>query len=119
MIIQGKGGCLCLYWNDKLISGFPIGGNSVEDYMNTGQDIILDGLRKGKKIPELLFTFRGFCECLYKKKITYKKRISGNDHQVFLHCIMALIKLKIYDFDDLCLIAPRKRGKKKTFIQYN
>ncbi len=64
MIIQGKNGCLCLYWKDILISGFPIGRNSLEDYIYTGEYMIVDGMRKGKKIPELLFTLRGFCECI-------------------------------------------------------
>jgi len=118
MIIQGKNGCLCLYWKDILISGFPIGGNSLEDYIYTGEYMIVDGMRKGKKIPELLFTFRGFCECIYLKKI-HKKKISGRDHQVFLHCVMAIVKLKIMDFDDVCFVAPRKKGSKvnRTYHQ--
>ena len=119
MIIQGKNGCLCLYWNDKLISGFPLGGNTLENYIYTGEFMILDGMRKGKKIPELLRTFKGFCECIYQKRIIHKKKISGTDHQVFLHCLMALVKLKIIEFDDVCFVAPRKKGKKlNTFIQY-
>jgi hypothetical protein len=118
MIIQGRNGCLCLFWNDRLVSGFPIGSNTLDNYMKTGEKIILDGMSKGKKIPELLYTFRGFCECLYQKRVIHKKKITEHDHQVFLHCIMALIKLQILDFDDVCFVAPRKKGKRgKRFIQ--
>lgn len=116
MIIQGKKGCLCLFYHDLLIAGFPLGNNSYEDYKTQSLNLILDSLRKNKTIKQQIRLYTIFCETIYKKKLN-KKKISGYDLQVFSSCLLALIKFNQLDEEDFILIAPRKKKPGKKFNQ--
>ena len=116
MIIQGKKGCLCLFYNDLLIAGFPLGNNSYEDYKTQSQNLILDSLRKNKSIKEQIQLYKIFCETIYEKKLK-KQKISGYDLQVFSSCLLSLIKFNQLEEEDFIFIAPRKKKRGKKFNQ--
>lgn len=113
MIISGSKGCLCIYWNDLLLAGFPLSKrNPYDRYKLSAEDLILDALRKGRNMKDLIHQFRSICQMTYLRKKD-KKKISSFDLQVCFHCILALIRLQIYDEDDLVLIAPKRKSVKR------
>ena len=116
MIIQGNIGCLCLFYHDLLIAGFPLGNNSYEDYKTQSDNLILDSLRKNKSIKEQIQLYKIFCETIYQKK-RKKQKISGYDLQVFSSCLLSLIKFNHIEEDDVIYIAPRKKKRGKRFNQ--
>jgi hypothetical protein len=116
MIIQGKDGCLVLFWKDKLIAGFPLGSNTFEDYKKQSNEIIIDSLRSNHSIPFQIKCYRKLCDKTYHEKINGKK-ISGYNLQMFSACVLALIRFNVIDEDDVIFMAPRKRGKHKKFKQ--
>ncbi len=114
MIIQGKEGSLVLFWNDKLISSLPLGKRTVEEYLNEANTFILNSMREDKKnIKELVYYTKNYCELHYKKKLKGKK-IDSTSHCYFQLSLLALVRLGLIDFDEVCLIAPRKQVKSKT-----
>lgn len=114
MIISGTKGCLCIYWNDLLIAGFPLSKrNPYDRYKLSAEDLILDALRKGRNMKDLIHQFTSICHMTYMKKKD-KKKISSFDLQVCCHCILALIRLQIHDEDDLVLIAPKRKSVKRN-----
>jgi len=110
MIIQGRYGCLCIFWNDLLLAGFPLSKrNPYDKYKLSADDLIVDALRKGRNIKDLIKQFKMICDYTYRKKKN-KEKISGFDLQVCCHCILGLVKLQIVDEDDVVFLAPRKKG---------
>ena len=106
MIIQGKEGSLVLFWNDKFISSLPLGRRTVEDYLNEANTFILNSMREDKKnIKELVY--------YYKQKLKGKK-IDSTSHCYFQLSLLALVRLGLIDFDEVCFIAPRKKVKPRT-----
>jgi len=113
MIIQGRNGCLVLFWKDKLIAGFPLGQNNFEVYKQQSQDLIIDSLRSNHSIPFQINCYRKLCEKTYRDKINGKK-ISGYNLQLFCACLLSLVRFNNIDEDDVVFIAPRKKGKGKA-----
>lgn len=117
MIIQGKEGSMVLFWKDKYICSFPLGNNKVEDYKLQSTNLIIDSFKQSHNIKLQIKTYNYFCECIYQKKIN-KKKISGHDLQTFSACCLALVKLKVFDEDDVIFIAPRRKKRGKMFKQH-
>lgn len=114
MIISGTKGCLCIYWNDLLLAGFPLSKrNPYDRYKLSAEDLILDALRKGRNMKDLIHQFTSICIITYLKKRD-KKKIGSFDLQVCCHCILALIRLQAHDEEDLVLIAPKRKSVKRN-----
>lgn len=115
MIKVGKNGSICIYWGNEslLLAGFPLSKNKpVEFYKKMANDLIIDGMRNGHKIKELIQQMMGVCHFTYVRKKN-KKKISSFDLQVCFLSMLALAKLEIIDFDDNFLIAKRKKVNQK------
>tara|TARA_R110000787_G_scaffold199605_6_gene310706 strand:- start:2925 stop:3260 length:336 start_codon:yes stop_codon:yes gene_type:complete len=110
MIIQGKDGTICTYWNDLLISSLPLGKRKVKDYEDATNRFILQSCRSGYKIKDLIMYSRAYCNTVFKKKIT-KKRIDRDEHHTFNISLLALIRLNQIEGDDVTLICPRKKSR--------
>lgn len=109
MIIQGKEGTLCLYWNDKLISSAPLSKKkNIDYYKEKANDMIVDSLRSGYNMKEIIKVLHQLCVSTYLKKIKINK-LDTEGHAMFRDCLLSLIKLELLDFDDVCLICPRKK----------
>lgn len=119
MIIQGKDGSLLLFWNDLLISSFPLGLNKLKDYKVQSENLIIDSFKSNRNIKKQIQVYKCFCQLIYNKKKN-KEKISGFDHQRFCACVFSLIRFKFVDEDDVIFIAPRKKNYKrgKRFIQH-
>ncbi len=117
MIIQGKDGSLVLFYKDLLIAGFPLGHYQYEDYQKQANDFIVRSLKENKPIHFQIQSFLKICDLIHAKKLKGKK-ISGYDLQLFSASLLALVKFKILDEDDVIFIAGRKKGNHKTFKQF-
>ncbi len=110
MIIQGKDGTICTYWNDLLISSLPLGNKKVKDYEDATNRFILQSLKKDINIKDLIMYARAFCNTVFKKKIK-KERIDRDEHHAFNMSLLALIRLNQIEEDDVTLICPRKKSR--------
>jgi hypothetical protein len=109
MIITGKNGCLCVFWNNLLLAGFPLSKrNPYEKYKESANDLIIDALRKGRNIKDIISQFKMICDKTYIRK-KEKKKISSFDLQVVMHCILSLVRLEILDEEDVVFLAPRRK----------
>jgi hypothetical protein len=121
MIVEGKNGSMCLYWKDLLICSFPLGRYDYEHYKKEGDELIIQSMRmKGYNIKRQIFQYMLTCNSIYNKKVK-KQKIPSMDMYLFRITLMALIKLKIIDEEDVVFIAPRRKGqhKKSTFKYIN
>jgi len=107
--IQGKNGTLCLYYNQLFICGFPLGKMDLKDYNKVAEDLIINSMRHShRNIRQQIFAYKYFCQIIFTKTIK-KNNISDDDYRMFLACLLALVKLRIYDMDDVTLICHRKK----------
>lgn len=113
--IPGKKGTLCLYYKELFICGFPLGKMNLKDYMKSAEDLIVNSMRdSNRNIREQIFAYKYFCQIMFSRTLK-KKNISNDDYRMFVGCLLALVKLKIYDMDDVTLICDRRRKKIKCY----
>ncbi len=110
MMIQGKDGTICTYWNDLLISSLPLGNKQVKHYEDATNRFILQSLKKNIKMNDLIIYARSYCFTVFKKKIQ-KQRIDRDEHHAFNMSLLALIRLNQVKEDDVTLICPRKKSR--------
>ena len=109
MMKQGKDGQLCLYYNNLLIAGYPLGIMKMTDYRKVAEDLIINSMRnENRNMREQIFAYKYFCQTIYSRKLK-KKYISIDDYRMFLACLLSLVKLKIYEDEDVSMIFPRKK----------
>jgi hypothetical protein len=113
--MYGKDGQVALFYRNIHIANFPLGVMSMEDYKYNANKLILDGMRDGMKIPQIIHALKLFCESIRyltwdnnKKKKYKRKEISLEDYRLFLGSLFALVKLQIVDEDDAFFIIPKK-----------
>ena len=107
MVIQGKKGSVCFYFNNKLVGSLPLGKRSLQDYEKQ-RDILLREALEDQNIKKLKRTFwRGLHKFI---NFGYKE-----DNDFICMTILCLIKLRQIDPDGLTeglLVLPRRKGKK-------
>ena len=112
VVKMGTQGTICSYWNDLLISSMPLGRRNHIDYKKCVEEFILHSMRRNLNIKELIEYSRVFCQTIYIKKLN-KKKISRDEHHTFNISVLTLIRLEIYDEDELILVCKNKRGNPK------
>ncbi len=118
MIIQSSHGSLVLFWNDKLVCGFPLSkSNTLLSYFHQSNEVVKQYLKEGNDFKKMKQDFNVYCNSIYNKKINNKK-ISSKDLQLFCCCILGLIRIKQVDFDNHILIAPRKKNVNKPIKKF-
>lgn len=113
--MYGKDGQVALFYRNIHIANFPLGVMSMDDYKYNANQLIIDGMRDGLKIPQIIHALKLFCESIRyltwdnnRKKKYKRKEISLQDYRLFLGSLFALVKLQIIDEDDAFLIIPKK-----------
>ena len=102
-------GDLCLYWKDILVSKQKLNNNyDIEYYKNKSNIFIIDGLRGGATISQIVEKAMMFVQVFGNRRLN-KQKVSSSDHTYFLCCILFLIKVGVYDEDDYILQCFRKR----------
>lgn len=116
MIYQGCNGSLNLFYKDKLISSFALTNKKTfENYKYQGEYLILQSLRENLNIKKQIYTYIHFCNAIYRRKLN-NQAIRRSDHEMFLSCFFALLKLKIIDNEDYLIMPRKKLSKFKTTI---
>ena len=120
MIFEGSNGCICFYWDDKLMTSAPLSKKlTLEVYEELSNKLILDGLKNGFDLNFQKLKYKLLLNKLSKLK--KYKRLENDEANLGL-CILALIKLKEVDRDDVMMIFPNKikinklKLKKKKYL---
>jgi len=112
MIIAGKNGSLVLFWNEELMSSLPLGKFSYDGYIKEAEKFIVSSMKEDKKnIKELIHYCKYYCDLEYRRKKEGKRR-NSKDHCYFQLSLLSLVRLGLLEFDEVCLIAPRKKPRK-------
>lgn len=104
MVIQGKKGSVCFYFNNKLVGSLPLGKRSLQDYEKQRDILLREALedQNFKKIKRIFWSgLHKFINFGYKE-----------DNQFICMTILCLIKLRQIDPDGLSeglLVCPRKK----------
>tara|TARA_R110001632_G_scaffold47106_1_gene119335 strand:+ start:46 stop:381 length:336 start_codon:yes stop_codon:yes gene_type:complete len=110
MIHAGALGSLTFFYNDKIVCSSPLSKrNTLADHYQESNRLIREGLEKGISIKDQIRFFKLGLEALADRK---RYKITREDEKYLTMCFMILIKLKHYDFDDVCLDMPKKKPKK-------
>ena len=88
---------ICYFYNGHLCSTYKV--KHEDDQLHLGNDLILQGLRTNKKMKDLINIMSGFV-ILFQDRRKNKQRVSSDDHEKFVACLLGLIKLKILHNDD-------------------
>lgn len=116
----GKDGQIAIFYRDTHIANFPLGVMKMYDYEQNANKLILDGMRDGMKVKDIIYACKLFCESIryitwdnLRRKKYKRKEIKLDDYRTFICSLLALVKLKIIDEDDAYLIFSRKAVLKK------
>mgnify|MGYP003626022631 FL=1 len=112
MIFNGSEGSLNLFYGGLLISSFALcKKKTFKKYEYMGNKLILDSLKDNISLDNQIPAYIWFCSKLFLLK-SEKKSIRRSDHELFVGCLFALIKLKILDDDDEngFFIQPKKKS---------
>ena len=109
MIYVGSQGSMNFYYKDKLCCSSPLTKIKTVDlhYKETNQ-LIRDALEGGWSMNKIKNEFIIRLE----KFVKIKKNNRTQEHEKYMTmCILVLVRLKVYDFDDVCLVMPKKKTK--------
>lgn len=96
MINQSKDGSISFFFENKLIASVALNeNNTYEDWVNTGNNIILDGMKNGEKFR---FIKTALWKCIHKMK-QYDNVMNYPDHVFVAQAFFGLIKLNQIDPD--------------------
>ena len=110
MIHAGALGSLTFFYNDKIVCSSPLSKrNTLADHYEESNRLIREGLEKGIPLSDQIDFFKLGLHALADRK---RYKISRQDEKYLVMCFMILIKLKHYDFDDVCLDMPKKKKNK-------
>ena len=60
----GKDGQIALFYRDIHIANFPLGVMQLDDYKYNANQLILDGMRDGLKVPAIIHACKLFCDSI-------------------------------------------------------
>jgi hypothetical protein len=101
MIYRGSRGNLSLHYKGAMVSNYPLTKKKTYDnYKYQGDILILKCLKENIKLKKQIRIYLHFCNVIHKRKLN-QEPIYRSDHELFLNCFFALIKLEILEEDDL------------------
>ena len=110
-IYEGSNGSLNLFYNERLVSSFPLTNKKTfSRYKYQGDYIILKSMNEKLKLKQIIITFKSFCDLIYQRKKN-NQAIRKSDHQMFLSCFFGLLKLKQIDEDNILIMKKKKKKK--------
>jgi len=113
VVFQGSQGSICFYdKNDKICCSLPLTKlKTMEAYWKETNRIIIEGFKDGYDIQGVS---RLMLECLQRLGSQKKYKRTRDDEYMICMNFLTLIKLKALDFDDVAMIFPKKRPKKRN-----
>ena len=110
MIHQGTEGSLTFFYNDKIVCSSPLSKyNTLDHHYEESNRLIREGLEKKIPIADQIRFFKLGLKALADRK---RYKITREDEKYMVMCFLILIKLRHYDFDDVCLNMKKKKKKK-------
>lgn len=110
MIINGSQGSLNLYFKGLLISSFPLSNKKTFDsYYSCGENLIYQSRKVN--IKSQIKIYLKFLNMVHTRKKN-KQPIYKSDHDNFLLCLFALMRLKIIENDESNGYLIMKKKKK-------
>lgn len=110
MIYEGKEGSITFFFNDKLVCSSPLHyKTSLEDHKQQAYRLLVEGMEQGRDLSDMIKIFTLGLTALCDQK---RYNLTRDDEKYMVMCFLILIKLKILDFDDVCLVMPKKKQKK-------
>tara|TARA_R110001592_G_scaffold102335_1_gene289012 strand:+ start:439 stop:774 length:336 start_codon:yes stop_codon:yes gene_type:complete len=110
MIHTGSHGSLTFFYNDKIVCSSPLSKrNTLADHYEESNRLIREGLEKQISIKDQISFFKLGLQALADRK---RYKITREDEKYLVMCFMILIKLRHYDFDDVCLMMNKKKPRK-------
>jgi len=101
MIYKGANGNLSLHYKGIMVSNYPLSKNKTyERYKYQGEYLILKSLKENVKLKKQIEIYLNFCNVIHKRKLN-QQAIRRSDHELFISCFFALMKLKILEEDDM------------------
>ena len=80
---------------------YPLTKNKTyERYKYQGDYLILKSLKENMNLKKQIKTYFYFCNMIRKRKIN-QQPIYRSDHELFISCFFALMKLKIIEEDNM------------------
>ena len=115
MIHAGAHGSLTFFYNDKIVCSSPLSKhNTLADHYEESNRLIREGLEKQIPLKQQIDFFKLGLHALADRK---RYKITRQDEKYMVMCFFILIKLKHYDFDDVCLNMKKKKSKKTTSLK--
>tara|TARA_R110000744_G_scaffold65792_2_gene134697 strand:+ start:99 stop:422 length:324 start_codon:yes stop_codon:yes gene_type:complete len=101
MIYKGSTGNLSIHYKGVMVSNYSLTKNKTYSrYKDQGDHLILQSLKENIKLKKQIQIFLNFCNVIHKRKIN-QQPIRRTDHELFISCFFALMKLKIIEDDDM------------------
>ena len=101
MIYKGANGNLSLHYKGVMVSNYPLSKKKTyERYKYQGEYLILKSLKENMKLKKQIQIYLHFCNVIHKRKLN-QQAIRRSDHELFISCFFALMKLKILEEDDM------------------
>ncbi len=111
MIHAGSHGSLTFFYNDKIVCSSPLSKyNTLDHHYEESNRLIREGLEKKIPLTEQIKFFKLGLQSLADRK---RYKITRQDEKYMVMCFLILIKLRHYNFDDVCLYMKPKKKKKK------
>tara|TARA_R110000803_G_scaffold118639_8_gene187027 strand:- start:899 stop:1195 length:297 start_codon:yes stop_codon:yes gene_type:complete len=93
-----------------MISNYPLTEwETIDRYKYQGNYLILKSLKDNLNLKAIIKMCFHFCNLIHKRKLN-NQAVYRSDHNLFISCFFALMKLKIIEEDDEngILIMPKK-----------
>ena len=113
-IQESSKGSIVLFWKDTLLGGVPYDDDdcNYQGYIEQANNYIVDALKSNKNVKDIIQQSI-YALNVYKKAKKNNKNLYYYDRQIMVCCIFSLIKLKIYEEDDLILIADKYKKQSR------
>tara|TARA_R110000744_G_scaffold247607_2_gene364147 strand:+ start:2534 stop:2896 length:363 start_codon:yes stop_codon:yes gene_type:complete len=113
-IQESSKGSIVLFWKDTLLGGVPHDDDNCtyQGYKQQADNYIVDALRSNKNVKDIIQQTI-YALNVYMKAKKNNKNLYYYDRQIMVCCIFTLIKLKIYEEDDLILIADKYKKQSR------
>lgn len=110
MIYEGREGSITFFYNDKLVCSSPLHNKtSLEDHKQQAYRLLVEGMQQGRDLSDIIKIFTLGLTALCNQK---RYNLTRDDEKYMSMCFLILVKLKILDFDDVCLVMGKKKPKK-------
>lgn len=94
---MGQRKYITFHYKNLLVSKYKT--KNPDDILKLGNDLILNGLRNNKPLPLQKIVMKKYMDIFHHRRLN-KLKVSSNDHDHFVACLLGLMKLKELEEDE-------------------